>query len=82
MFFSYLKELGFGQRQVLFSNVLLGDLLSELRPIVIYDGLESRLMMDVDDVFPASSLSHCLRRALESVVKFEVLLHIQTRCMH
>ena len=71
MFFSYLKELGFGQRQVLFSDVL-GDLLSELRPIVIYDGLESCLMMDIDNAFPASSLSHCLYRALESVVKFEV----------
>jgi hypothetical protein len=49
MFFSYLKELWFGECNVIFSDVLLGDLLSKLRRMVIYDGLESRLVMDVDD---------------------------------
>jgi hypothetical protein len=81
MFFSYLKELWFGECNVIFSDVLLGDLLSKLRRMVIYDGLESRLVMDVDDAFPASSPSHCLRRALESIVQFEVVLRIQTRCI-
>jgi hypothetical protein len=43
--------------------------------MVIYDGLEARLVMDVHDAFSASSPSHSIRHALESIVEFEVLLH-------
>jgi len=72
MFFSYLKVLGFGQRHQ--SCLLLGDLLFKLHPIVIYDGL----VMDVHDVFCASSSSHHIRSALKLLLEFVVLLPIDT----
>ena len=49
MFFIYLKVLLPGQLHL--SCVFLGFPLSKLRPVVVYDGLDARLMMHVGDEF-------------------------------
>ena len=65
MFFIYLKGLLLGQLHL--SCVFLGFLLSKLRPIVGYDGLDAHLVMHVSDEFFIGFGSHLLRPGLKSL---------------
>lgn len=73
MFFIYLKVLVPGQRHV--SCVFLGDLLSKLRPVVGYDGLDAHLVMHVGDEFFTGFGSHLVRPGLKSLIASEISLH-------
>ena len=79
---SYLHELLFGQREPPLSNLFLVDALAKLLPIVVSDGLDSRLVVHVRDALPASFPSHGVRIALVALVELEVCLHMKTQCMH
>ena len=79
---SYLHELLFGKGEPPLSNLLLVDALSKLLPIVISDGLDSRLVVHVCHALPTSFPSHDVRIALIALIELEVRLHMKTRCMH
>jgi hypothetical protein len=73
MLFTYLKVLVSGQRNL--SCMRLGEGLVKYRPVVVYVGLDARIVVHLGDVLPTSCSSHPIRLGLKSFFGLEKFLH-------
>jgi hypothetical protein len=68
MLFTYLKVLVSGQRNL--SCLRLGEGLVKYRPVVVYVGLDARIVVHLGDVLPTSCSSHPIHLGIFGLEKF------------